>query len=918
MKGGGRMRAGLITVTGTGAGTSAVLALLVIACVFVCVATPRASLGFRTKALRQLVAATPAAGRAVTGTTGLPTLGGALGPQGQPVYSDIDAAQFGPVGTELTAHLRGDRLPVGPGQQWWGVSTGYLEAPGAAKSAYNGSTPPVVELLARSGLGRYGKLVAGRMPATGSVGPASARFQVAVTTATAAKFSLRVGSAVRLTDSETGAVAAITLIVTGIVRPVSQSSAFWTADPDALMPSMNGSPRQPGYWLGAMFIADSELDDLENAVSIQQMQVTWMIPLGLSGLTANQASTVNSELNSALLTAGVVTKSVVTPLSIPLVAGVSGTLTEFVQAESEIGSLLALLYVSLTIVGLVVLLLGARLLAERRAAEFSLIRARGATRWQVAVFAAWAGVVVVIPAAAAGVLLGVAVTPGQDEPLAWWLAALTCVAALVCVPWLAMRRVWGTGLINDRADSAPPRTARVRRLVADAAVIAAAIGGLVVLRLQGPPPPGGTNWYTSAAPVLAAIPMAIVVVRVYPVVLRWLVALTGRRKGVISFVGLARAARASLTAVLPAFALVLALAVIAFGAMLRDAVVAGDVAQSWRAVGADAVIDASGSNAPLSRAAQRVIGAVPGVRRATAVTVTAGAAAGGTIGVIVVNPASYASVVAQTPAGQFPAAPLEQPSEPAAGGATLPALASPGAAAAIARKPVLVGNSLLRIRLVGLIRSTPGVPVTSPSIVVPSWAFNAAIAAGRPPPNLMIIVGPVNEAKLRSAVSRQLPGATTITFRSAVLAALTGATLARGAYATFAQVAAAAAGFGVIVMLIMLALEARPRELTLARLFTMGLTQRQARRLVITEALPAILAAAAGGAICAWALVPLLGPSIDLAPFTGTTAAVPMRADFAVIGYLTGCLVVLAVATLFAQAAAARLRGVSRALRVGE
>src|SRR5215472_17702048 len=110
--------------------------------------------------------------------------------------------------------------------------------------------------------------------------------------------------------------------------------------------------------------------------------------------------------------------------------------------------------------------------------------------------------------------------------------------------------------------------------------------------------------------------MAIIVVRAYPVVLRWLVRLIGTRSGVTSFVGLARATRTSITAALPAFALVLALAVIAFGAMLRTAVVDGDVAQSWRQVGADAVIDTSLSNTPLTPAAQRAIAAVPGVRHA--------------------------------------------------------------------------------------------------------------------------------------------------------------------------------------------------------------------------------------------------------------------------------------------------------------
>ncbi len=517
-----------------------------------------------------------------------------------------------------------------------------------------------------------------------------------------------------------------------------------------------------------------------------------------------------------------------------------------------------------------------------------------------------------LPAALAAVVLGVLVTPGQDEPLAWWLAAITCAVALAGVPWLALRHA---RLVAERADSPPPRRVRVRRVVFDVAAVLVALGGLLILRLQGQPAGGATDWFTSAAPVLVAIPMAIIVVRAYPAVLRWLVALAGRRQGVTAFIGLARAARASASAILPAFALVLALGVIAFGAMLRTAVVTGDVAQSWQAVGADVVIGTSGSNAPLTPATARAIAGVPGVQVSAVVAVTSGTTADGTtIGVVAVDPARYAALIARTPARPFPAG----LAKPAAGG-SLPALASAGAATALAHgRDLLIGTRTVPVSVAGGVADTPGVPQGGPFIVVPEQAADRILGGDRPVPNVVLIIGQADRARLRAVVARLLPGATTITYRSAVLAALTGADLQHGAYVTFAQSALAAAAFGAMIMLIMLALGARPRELTLARLFTMGLSQRQARLLVSAEALPAIAAAAAGGAICAWALVPLLAPSIDLSLFTGSDARVPVQADFPVIGYLAAGLIALALITLFAQGLAVRIRGVSRALRVGE
>ena len=121
---------------------------------------------------------------------------------------------------------------------------------------------------------------------------------------------------------------------------------------------------------------------------------------------------------------------------------------------------------------------------------------------------------------------------------------------------------------------------------------ALAVAGLVLLRQQGLPPPGHLDLFTSAAPVLVAIPVAVLVMRVYPPVLGQLTRLARRRRGVVMVVGFARGNAEARVGALPVFALVLAFTVIAFAAMARDAVVRADVAASWRAAGADAVVTA--------------------------------------------------------------------------------------------------------------------------------------------------------------------------------------------------------------------------------------------------------------------------------------------------------------------------------------
>ena len=103
--------------------------------------------------------------------------------------------------------------------------------------------------------------------------------------------------------------------------------------------------------------------------------------------------------------------------------------------------------------------------------------------------------------------------------------------------------------------------------------------------------------------------------------------------------------------------------------------------------------------------------------------------------------------------------------------------------------------------------------------MLPRWALGAQA----PAPTVLAIAGPrLDQAALVRAARRAVPGAQ-VTLRSRVLAAISGAPLPHGGFVTFAQGAAAAAGFSLLVVLLTLVLSARSRELTLARLATMGL-----------------------------------------------------------------------------------------------
>jgi len=225
-----------------------------------------------------------------------------------------------------------------------------------------------------------------------------------------------------------------------------------------------------------------------------------------------------------------------------------------------------------------------------------------------------------------------------------------------------------------------------------------------------------------------------------------------------------------------------------------------------------------------------------------------------------------------------------------------------------------VAGRTIRLRVLGSLDSFTGVTAGGQFAVLPRWALGAQA----PPPTAMAIVGQrLDKAALIAAADRAVPGSH-VTLRSEVLAAISGAPLPHGGFVTFAQGAAVAGGLSLLVLALTLVLTARSREMTLARLATMGLGPAQSRRITVVETLPAILAATVAGAACALALVPLVGPAVNLAAFTGMPVVVPLHANLIAIAVTAAGLVVLAWLTLTVQHRMARGRGTTQALRVGE
>ncbi len=893
----GRPVVGWRLLAGRGSGASAALALLVLVTVFVAVVLPRASVSLRSRALHQVLAGLPASADAVTAVIGYGDYEGVACGADTSCVQTI-AGQLSRTRRQLAGFLTRSGVPLRPGAAWTGLLSTSLPVTAAARSSYVDDAPPQFQLGYSDELNRYAALVSGRWPAEVTAHGSAVTFELAVTTATASRFGLHPGSRLRIG-------AADSVVITGVIRPVSHASAFWSQFTSLSAPAVIATSTG-GYWLGGGFVGPGEALALADP-RLTETTVSWVFPLALGQVSASQAGHLLTVLTAAASQGPAQVESLAgSGASFALSSGATSALGTFVTAQATAGGIVSLLFVSLAVLSVLVVLLAAELAAHSRRDEWAIMLARGATRRQVGWLAVRGNALVTLPAALVAACLAVGVTPGGSSAQAWWLAGLIITAALVAPAWLAARPA------PSRA--AGGRLAGLRRVVIEVTLTGLAVAGLVLVRQQGLPVDGSANLLASAAPVLVAVPAAVAVIRLWPAAIGLLLRLARRNSGVVTFVGLARGADRANRALLPVFALVLALAVVAFGGAIAGGIAGGEASAAWQQTGADAVVGSPSGTTSLTAAAQRAITAVRGVQLAAAIIEESGQTgslgAGTPFDVAVVSPRQYAAVLASTPGPPFPAAALARRSGP------LPVIASPSAASLLreAGDVVTIGLQTVKVTVAGQVASTPAAQPGTPFLIVPMWA-----AGPRPlPPTMMLLAGPlINAEQLTGVVARTAPGAT-VMVRSVVAAQLAGAPLPRATLLVYVAGSAAAAAFSLLIIAIVLLLGRRGRQFTDARLHTMGVSQAQARGVGILEVTPLVLAAAVGGIGAAAVLALLLGPVISLAPLTGGTANPPLSAGAAPAAVAAAALVTLALAMLAGQAWLSRDGKLGVALRASD
>ncbi|WP_079190073.1 hypothetical protein [Actinacidiphila paucisporea] len=793
------------------------------------------------------------------------------------------------------------------------------------------------------------RYVSGRAPADRT--PPGTLPQVGLSQATAQALGVGVGSRLDLEFAKLAtaqlADPRAALVVSGVFRATSGADDFWSGHTTLTQPSRYPAQKGAGTVLATRGLVGTDAADLLAAAGVPGPLVTWQLRADLRQAALDRAralvgplSRFGADLNAALCrgsdpytddvacqvggqpTGSLLVTDTLTPL-----------LDTFTAQDHQARALAAFAVDSLAAVALATTAVAVRLLLRRREAHLRLQRARGASPARLVLLRSAVAWPVVLLAAllgwAAGRQLAPTGTSGSPRPVAAAVAAATVALTLSLMTWLAVREPPRPG----RLRRSRRRLAGGRRLVVELTVLLMAAAGVVALRFQGP------DGILGAVPVLVALAAVLVLLRIYPLVLRLLLARTRRSRGAVGVVGMARATQDAPATGLALFVLVLTLGTAVFGGLVQRTVGGGVAAGAAWSTGADASATVAGITAP----APGALTGGAGIRTALQHLHTLDLVGqdDGTevpaVAVITVETGELARLAPTSPLAATLRATLAGPGAAGPGGSVqLPSLVSPDLRAdertggftttaashggdrqaGLVLKPVgTLTTAEMRDPLLGPVSAR--IPAGTP-LLITTAAAERLIPQQSAGSTVLLLRGDgsTGDAALRSAAARALGPPARIRTRSEELATLRDDGLTRGLRTVYATSSALAALAGLLAVAMELILTFDERSRTTALLRTLGLGGRQAGAVHFLQLLPLAVASAVGGTLLGLLEPRLLARTLDLRQFTGGPAQPTLRTDYTLTLALVGGVALVVFAAAVTETALARRRRLGAVLRL--
>lgn len=719
------------------------------------------------------------------------------------------------------------------------------------------------------------RMTAGVAPATAA---ASGPIPVMMSDDSAAELHWRVGEARTMAQQR--------VVLSGTFRPLQATAPYWQHATSVLIPQIFDDGNAPRTVTATVYIAPATAT---TAVDIGDMLLTVWYPVDVARIDITNTSTLLPQLRKFVGTVHALPgRSLEQPFS--LTTGTIDAIETALDRTAVTSAVLSMAASGPLGVVLAVFALGARSVVERRRPALALASARGASGWQLRGAMALEGLVLGVIPGAAAIVAAVALVRTDTGASGLAPAIIIALAPAVLFAFAGSP----SGLRTARTDLDPRSSGRVRWIV-ELLVIALAAGALVLLVRRGIASSGTVDPLLAATPLLLSLAVCVGVLRLYPLPLYAIERRLRRGRGLVGFVGAARAVRDPAVGVAATLAIVVAVSVAVFSVTLHSTIATAVSASARTAVGGGDLIARA---IFLSDDQRRTIADVPGITRAAGID---------NQGDVSLRDGNSSTIVDLLDTQTTPLSAIRSD------------IPSNLDRKVRGRIPVIVSADLATTANAAKNLELQGAPVTVVGVLPTVSGLNSDhrwvmvdTAFARPlvdlafAPQLLVMTQHGDPQKTADAVAGSVTGLTVTTYQQALAQTQDSPTVAGLGIALEAAILAVALLAALAVVLTSV-INAPGRSRAIGSLRTLGLSSRQTAALVLWELAPVVVTALVAGTLLGLALPFVVTSTIDLSAFTGGTPVTGPHLDPLLIVAVLG-IVVLATVVAAAVAIVLSLR----------
>jgi putative ABC transport system permease protein len=375
----------------------------------------------------------------------------------------------------------------------------------------------------------------------------------------------------------------VPLRIAAIYEPVDPSDTYWLHQSDLLAPVVNDEPGVLPSVRAGVYLAPGSAVALAPELLAGELDA-W-IPIDVEALEFAEADQVATQARQITAT----TTYLPDAGALDFTTGLPDIITAVTERLTTISALLALSVSGLVGVLLAVFALGVRSVIVRRSSALALLAARGASGLHLRGMMALEGALVALPPSVLAGALSALLIPADVGISGWVLPVVLAVAPIALFAALTP-----SGPRGVRSDLAVRNRSGIRG-VAELAIVALAAISLYLLARRGLVATAtvvGTDPLLSATPLLLAVAVCVLALRVYPLPLLAVQRRLRRGDGSVGVLGAARAVRDPALGFATAFALVVGVAVVVFSTVFVTTTRVGLEQGARDSVGADLQVSA--------------------------------------------------------------------------------------------------------------------------------------------------------------------------------------------------------------------------------------------------------------------------------------------------------------------------------------